>query len=106
MPFYAVKVQTIKKTNKRQDISDSAIEKEYATYLNAKAATITPEQIERDKKRQQKILLKSMKNFDRMIRNMGFEVAIDLGEIQFSITERTHENKMVSVGFGGQKIHL
>lgn len=37
---------------------------------------------------------------------MGFEVAMDLGELQFSITERSHEKKMVSVGFGGQKIHL
>jgi len=106
MPFYAVKMQTIKKTNKRQDISDSAIEREYANYMNSKAATITQEQIETDKKRQQKNLHKSIKNIDRMIRHMGFEVAMDLGELQFSITERSHENKMVSVGFGGQKIHL
>lgn len=106
MPFYAVKMQTIKKTNKRQDIADSAIEREYAAYMKAKAANITAEQIERDKRRQQKNLHKSLKSVDSMIRHMGFEVAMDLGELQFSITERTHENKMVSVGFGGQKVHL
>lgn len=104
--YYATRCQSKNRyiSDPKNHLPDKAIDEAWIAYNESKAKKVTQEEIKKQADLKIKQTHTTLQTVDSYLQNFGFDIAMDLGDIQLALTKTDIKDKKFSVGFGGQKI--